>query len=392
MRRNTSLRLQRGMAAPSHTMQGSGPGPLSPSGGHPVPPGGFAPRPAIVCGAGPVGVASGPFCPLRVPPCAGAPAPARGRCGAARPPPPRGAVPAPCALGPVGPPRPRPPGLPPRLSRSALCAAARLLRRSLAPSACGPALAALRPSCSVGLAPRGLGPCAARGPAGAPPPRPLRGFGGGWLPPRGPARPSGPLVWGPWPPGLLAARARLRALAALLRVLRPALLGLAALRPGALPGFSLLPPRPCRPAGAPGERKARKGGVAPRCKGCVSRRPCAGPPAGPCGPRCRFFGPVDKPKIVNRPLTSASVCAIFDLARPVALLFWGCPLILRGIHARQEAPSTARPRGLFLQQASLWRCPLGPALLVPSPPNATKPLLFCCVHRAFYLTTFPVAL
>ncbi len=108
--------------------------------------------------------------------------------------------------------RARPSALPPGSPARALPAGFALGGLSLAPSAFGPGLAALRAPCSVALAAVGLGPCAARGPAGPPLGRPLRGFGGGWLRPRGPWRPFGP----PFPafgPGASAARPRLRGLA-----------------------------------------------------------------------------------------------------------------------------------------------------------------------------------
>lgn len=99
----------------------------------------------------------------------------------------------------------------PRLSRSALvrrCAAPRALA---GPAALGVGFASLRPPCSVGLASSLPPRCASRGPAGASPARPLRGFGPGGLRPGGLRGPSGRLFWPPAPGAfVLAAPARLR--------------------------------------------------------------------------------------------------------------------------------------------------------------------------------------
>lgn len=199
---------------------------------------------------GPLGA---PFCALPVPVCAGAPAPARVRVGAARPPPLRGSGP---AFSPSGL-RPRPPraclAVPPRF-RSGRVRACALRGRSLG---------------SVWFAPC---PCFAAGSPWSPLLRRGRGcsqrvlLAGASLRPRLrrlrarrlPALPPGSACGLPSPRGgrAVVLRARVSALAALLRVLRPALLGLASLRPGALPGFALPPPRPCRPSGARGVRMA----------------------------------------------------------------------------------------------------------------------------------------
>lgn len=171
---------------------------------------GFPPRACPL--AGPVGPISGharPF--LRTPrphlrrgpcPCAGplrrgAPAAAsRGRSGGFRPRP---------LWGLAGPaPRASPPALP-----------LGLVRRFAAPAAlAGPVcpglpLASRRaPSRGVALASSRGRPWSARGPAGSPPARPLRGFGGGWLLPRGRARPMGRAFLRPAPGAFFLARAR----------------------------------------------------------------------------------------------------------------------------------------------------------------------------------------
>lgn len=204
---------------------------------------------------------------------AGAPAPALVRFGAARPPPLRGAVPALCALGPFGPPRPRPPGLPPRLPRSGSGAGPlpRFRPRSLPPLP-GPC-----PRCAAGSL---LGrPCfvsgAALGLRGGPPgpPRPVRcaASGAAGSRPGGLRGPSGRLSRPP-APGALSARAGLPALAAA----SPAAFWVSV-------GSPLRPPAPPPPLGAPG-------GVRPvRCfapaLGRAFRAPLAGPPVALAGPR-----------------------------------------------------------------------------------------------------------
>lgn len=161
----------------------------------------FAPSPARLWCARQVGGRSSlaaaalrrlprPFCALRVPARAGAPAPARGRSGAARP-------------GAFAPSRRAP-----RLPRSAL------VRRFAPPRAlAGPVWFPGRSPLGCGLphsgspllAPRVPGPSAwpRRAPPGARP----TGFGGRRPPPRGPARPFGPLVPASGPRGFLRARA-----------------------------------------------------------------------------------------------------------------------------------------------------------------------------------------
>ena len=191
----------------------------------------------------------GPFCALRVLPrrgpcpCArplrrGAPAAAsRGRSAALRP----RALFAPSPAPPPGASPPAPPlgarrGAPPPLPSPLAAAAARAL-----------------PSLRCGLPVRspllrlGRGPWASRRPAGSPPPRPLRGFGGGWLPPRGPARPSGPLVSASGPRGFVCARGPARACCCL----SGGVLGVGGLSPA--------PPRPAAPAGGSGGREAGLG-------------------------------------------------------------------------------------------------------------------------------------
>ena len=141
---------------------------------------------------------------------AGAPAPALVRSGAARPPPLRGP-------GPAFAPSLRSPGPPPGASPPAPPLGVRRGAPSPLPSPLAAAAARALPSLRCGLPVRspllrlGRGPWASRRPAGSPPPRPLRGFGGGWLPPRGPARPSGPLVSASGPRGFVCAPAPARA-------------------------------------------------------------------------------------------------------------------------------------------------------------------------------------
>ena len=142
------------------------------------------------------------FCALRVPCCAGAPAPARVRSGAARPPPLRFPGPPAGAA-----PRARPPGSPAR----AVCAASRLRGLSLAPLRLGAASAVLRaPAASLWLPLlRSALPLRFAWPRRVPPgPGPFRGFGGGRLLAPGPARAFGPACFGLRPRGLwLRARA-----------------------------------------------------------------------------------------------------------------------------------------------------------------------------------------
>jgi len=172
-------------------------------GGLPVPAGArvACPRPSAVCG--PASLRSA-FCPLRVRPCAGAPAPARVRSGAGRPP-----------L--VAPPSARPPGSParPLVRRCRGSAGSRWPRFPPgSPSLrCGlpvrSAFLLLRLPSGSPRVPRRAppGPCRSAASGGSLGLRPRR-----WAPARGPARPSGPLVSGLRPPGS-PARAGLPALA-----------------------------------------------------------------------------------------------------------------------------------------------------------------------------------
>lgn len=146
------------------------------------------------------------------------------------------------SLGSLGPFRPSPgPGRPcvPPLSRSARVRAARSVGARWPRLPAAPPSSVLRAPCSVALASLGLGPCAARGPAGGRfgPASRLRARGLPALPP----------LRGLWPrfsfagAGLLAARAGLPALAARLSRLLPWSLG--------SPCF---PPAPAAPLGLPG--------------------------------------------------------------------------------------------------------------------------------------------
>lgn len=224
-------------------------------------------------------------CPCAGPLRRGAPAAATlPRSGAVRPPS--------AALRSPGP----PPGLPPRLSRSGTCAA---LRASAAtrwprcawvrlPLCCG------RPSLCSGCpcsAPPHL--CASRVPAGSPPARPLRGFGGGRLQAPG-ASGLRPLFPAP-PPGPLAARPRLRGLAVRIHHFQNiqkwicfvyVLVTLYFAAAAVIGRFSPASPPPLPPPlGARGERGASgSGGSRPRrCAPppvveAASRRPSAGTP------------------------------------------------------------------------------------------------------------------
>ena len=276
------------------------------------------------CGPGPLCALHGPCCaPFR---CAG---PFR----RARPPPLRGPGPALCArrFAPPGPPPgPGPPAL-------ALGPCARL-RRSVgarwprfAPGSaslrCGlpnrsPLLRFGLPSGSTRVPRRVLpGPSAFRAPSGP------GGFGGGWLRPGG-LRGALPRLFWPPAPGPFGSRAvRLRpacgggflrrglwlgcaspsAFSPAAPTLGPRCLGSAARLPGALHNAcgGLLPcrPPPGRPRwGLPGARGPL--GLRPAL-GRASRDPVAGPRRAARAARCRFSGPVNNPKIVNRGLTPA---------------------------------------------------------------------------------------
>lgn len=158
--------------------------------GFPPRAGRFAPRPALLRTPRPHS-RRGP-CPCAGPLRRGAPAAAsRGRSGGIRPRP---------LWGLAGPaPRASPPALP-----------LGLVRRYAAPAAlAGPVWPGASPRFAAG-SPRKGGvalassrgrPCPARGPAGSPPARPLRGFGGGWLLPRGARAAFGPRFFAPRPRG-----------------------------------------------------------------------------------------------------------------------------------------------------------------------------------------------
>lgn len=295
-----------------------------------------------------VGPLARPFCALRVLPrrgpcpCArplrrGAPAAAsRGRSAALRP----RALFAPSPAPPPGASPPAPPlgarrGAPPPLPSPLAAAAARAL-----------------PSLRCGLPVRspllrlGRGPWASRRPAGSPPPRPLRGFGGGWLPPRGPARPSGPLV-SPPAPGALSARPRLRGLAVRLS---GGVLGVG--------GFSPAPPRPAAPAGGSGGRRACSRWLRPPLRGSRFSRPSRGPPCGPRGPPSGPFGPVDSPKIVNRNLHAPCSRSISDLTFPArwAILFVSGLFAPLGGPRRKACPCSADNPARFFRVGLFYAC------------------------------------
>lgn len=161
---------------------------------------------------------------------------------------------------------PAPRALPPGSLARPLCAAARLRGRSLAPLRLGSGCARLRASGAALWSPLlrfALAAALRVAPPGPPRARPLRGFGGGCLRPRGPARPFGPLV-SPPAPGALARRWRAA------RVPRGPLRLVASVRVLCRPGFSPASPPPLPPPlGAPGEREASGLGA---------------PAPGPCGP------------------------------------------------------------------------------------------------------------
>lgn len=289
---------------PCLTMQGSGPGPRPHAGGHPGRVGVALLHPHPLLYARLVGPLARPFCALRV-------LPRRGPCPCARPL--RRGAPAAASRGrsaPLGPralfaPSPAPP---PGASPPAPPLGARRGAPPPLPSPLAAAAARALPSLRCGLPVRspllrlGRGPWASRRPAGSPPPRPLRGFGGGWLPPRGPARPSGPLVSASGPRGFVCARGPARACCCL----SGGVLGIG--------GFSPAPPRPAAPAGGSGGREACSV-LRPR-SGSRFSRPSRGPPCGPRGPPSGPFGPVDSPKIVNRNLHAPCSRSISDLTFP----------------------------------------------------------------------------
>ncbi len=184
------------------------------------------------------------FAPLRVRTCAGAPAPSRVRSGRGAPAStPRAVAPPALALAPCAP-------------------LARLRGVSLAPARLGSPSATLRAPVAfalVALATLRLASARPVAPPGPPPDRPTGS--GGWLQPRGPARPCGPLFSGPGPRGFCRAlrgssrgpgRAAGNAAAAGRKFPSPAV---RFLLPVCLPWFSPAPPRPAAPAG--GSRGAR---------------------------------------------------------------------------------------------------------------------------------------
>ena len=178
------------------------------------------------------------FCALRVPACAGAPAPARGRSGAARPPPLRCPGPAPSALPRFARSPGPPPGPAPRLSRSACVRACALL------GARWPRCAWGRPSFGCGLPLVALALCVRPSalrvaPPGPPGPSPS-GLRGRSAPAPGPVRPFGPL-FPALAPGLFCARPARRAALSIV--------GVRCVFPSALVSVaSPLPPsRPCAP-------------------------------------------------------------------------------------------------------------------------------------------------
>lgn len=219
------------------------------------------------------GVRAGPFGPFfgqpAVPPCAGAPSPARVPRRPARPRPLRGSGPAHCALaslavaGPAGfppaPPlgagRPRSCGLPVPLA-GPVCLRPRL--RCAAGSLFG------RPCCAW---PWAL--CSAW-PRRAPPSRALRASGPGC------SRPGA--VPGCRPAFSAPAPGRVGCAAA-----PAALLRFCAAFPGGV-GFSPAPPRPAAPAGGSGGHEARLGGLDPPLRGPRFSRTSCGSPRGPGGP------------------------------------------------------------------------------------------------------------
>lgn len=235
---------------------------------------------------------------------AGAPAPALGRFGAARPPPLRGAVPALCALGPFGPPRPRPPGLPPRLPRSGSGAGPlpRFRPRSLPPLP-GPC-----PRCAAGsLFGR---PCFVSGAAlglrvGPPgPPRPVRcaASGAAGSRPGGLRGPSGRLSGAVGPRGVGCAPAPARACCAPLRR-----------RFGCRWVLPCAPP-PRRPRWGLRGARCPFGWASPPAARVALIAPLLRPPRRAARAPVRRFRAVDSPEIVNRGLhTSCKRPAFFAI-------------------------------------------------------------------------------
>ena len=90
-------------------------------------------------------------------------------------------------------------------------------------------------------------------------------------------------------------------------------------------GFSPRPSRPRRPAGAPGKREARSEGSAPAAWPAFLAALLRAPRRAARGP-ATASGAIDKPKIVNRALTSSCGRGIFGV-RGSFRSFWG---LLRG--------------------------------------------------------------
>jgi len=240
------------------------------------------------------------FCPLRVRCCAGAPAPARVRFGAARP-------------RAVAPPSPRPPGSPAR----PVCAAVRLRGRSLGPLRFAlPSLRCGLPVVALAALRRGF---ALRVPAPGPPGA-SRCFGGfprrcaprRAAPARGPARACGPLGGGLSAPGPFGCARGLPRLLRFSGFCVPRCLGSQA-RPGAPCCVLPCAPRPPPPLGAPGARGPL--GLRPAL-GRASRAPVACPRRAARAARCRIPAAVVSPKIVNRVLTEARKRGIFEVRGP----------------------------------------------------------------------------
>lgn len=131
------------------------------------------------------------------------------------------------------------------------------------------------------------------------------------LPGRGPGHMAPPVPAGrahhvrPCPDPLLC----LGRLLALLRGCCVRCLGLLRCAQARFQGSPCFPPRPCRPAGAPGEREAS--GLSAAFRG-----PLAAAPRAVGGPRCAISGAVHNPEIVNRVLTFRCGRAILVLRGP----------------------------------------------------------------------------
>ena len=211
------------------------------------------------------------FCALRVAACAGVPAPARPRFGAARPPPLRGPGPRHCRrrFAPPGPPLGPPAARHRRLRPSAPLS--RLPRACGLRGPCRPIRSAVgslfgRPCFAPGRLWAAVAPGFLSG-------RPLRGFGGGWLPPgppRGPSARSSAAVGGPG-------------------------VGCVSRWCGGVVGFSPAPPRPAAPAGGSGGREARWVASPPASWAALLATLSRAPLALRAGP-ARDFGPVDFPE------------------------------------------------------------------------------------------------